>query len=211
MPKAVSAPGFRQTTSGAHGNADRTDRLPRGKPPVYTDVRRFCRKQSPAWGMTCRLRRGVGFVVPWALSSEGEPKGCMGRAESPLQAALHDNSAGSSFLSGSMTRRLRRGWWRCLPMGINSSAFGARRLPKRGSGKPFGAPAGADLLFPVGADAPTAARVVGLAVPRGVHTFLSMAKEKYAKESQRHGDYGKKALIAHFDGGARNVARNGSG
>ena len=96
-------------------------------------------------------------------------------------------------------------------MGINSSAFGARRLPKRGSGKPFGAPAGADLLFPVGSDAPTAARVVGLAVPRGVHTFLSMAKEKYAKESQRHGDYGKKALIAHFDGGARNVARNGSG
>ena len=211
MPKAVSAPGFRQTTSGAHGNADRTDRLPRGKPPVYTDVRRFCRKQSPAWGMTCRLRRGVGFVVPWALSSEGELKGCMGRAEGPLQAALHDNSAGSSFLSGSMTRRLRRGWWRCLPMGINSSAFGARRLPKRGSGKPFGAPAGADLLFPVGSDAPTAARVVGLAVPRGVHTFLSMAKEKYAKESQRHGDYGKKAFIAHFDGGARNVARNGSG
>ena len=211
MPKAVSAPGFRQTTSGAHGNADRTDCLPRGKPPVYTDVRRFCRKQSPAGGMTCRLRRGVGFVVPWALSSEGEPKGCMGRAESPLQAALHDNSAGSSFLSGSMTRRLRRGWWRCLPMGINSSAFGARRLPKRGSGKPFGAPAGADLLFPVGSDAPTAARVVGLAVPRGVHTFLSMAKEKYAKESQRHGDSGKKAPIAHFDGGARNVARNGAG
>ena len=160
-----------------------------------------------ARGLTRRLRRGVGFVVPWALSSEGEPKGCRGRAESPLQAALHDNSAGSSFLSGSMTRRLRRGWWRCLPMGINSSAFGARRLPKRGSGKPFGAPAGADLLFPVGSDAPTAARVVGLAVPRGVHTFLSMAKEKYAKESQRHGDSGKKASIAHFDGGARNVAR----
>ena len=36
-----------------------------------------------------------------------------------------------------------------------------------------------------------------------------MAKEKCAKESQRHGDYGKKASTAHFDGGARNVARNG--
>ena len=34
-----------------------------------------------------------------------------------------------------------------------------------------------------------------------------MAKEKCAKESQRHGDSGKKALIAHFDGGARYVAR----
>ena len=34
-----------------------------------------------------------------------------------------------------------------------------------------------------------------------------MAKEKCAKESQRHGDYGKKPFTAHFDGGARNVAR----
>ena len=50
-------------------------------------------------------------------------------------------------------------------------------------------------------------RELGLAVPWGVHTFLSMAKEKCAKESQRHGDSGKKALIAHFAGGARYVAR----
>ena len=52
-------------------------------------------------------------------------------------------------------------------------------------------------------------RGLGLAVPRGVHTFLSVAKEKCAKESQRHGDSGKKASIAHFDGGARYVARSG--
>ena len=44
-------------------------------------------------------------------------------------------------------------------------------------------------------------RELGLAVPRGAHTFLSVAKEKCAKESQRHGDSGKKASIAHFDGG----------
>ena len=31
-------------------------------------------------------------------------------------------------------------------------------------------------------------RGLGLAVPRGVHTFLSVAKEKCAKESRRHGD-----------------------
>ena len=49
----------------------------------------------------------------------------------------------------------------------------------------------------------------GLAALWGVHTFLSVAKEKCAKESQRHGDSGKKPFIAHFDGGARNVARNG--
>ena len=32
-PKAVSDPEFRQTTSGAHGSANRADCLPRGKPP----------------------------------------------------------------------------------------------------------------------------------------------------------------------------------
>ena len=31
-------------------------------------------------------------------------------------------------------------------------------------------------------------RELGLAVPRGAHTFLSPPKEKCAKESQRHGD-----------------------
>ena len=41
-------------------------------------------------------------------------------------------------------------------------------------------------------------RELGLAVPWGAHTFLSVAKEKCAKESQRHGDSGKKPFIAHF-------------
>ena len=51
-------------------------------------------------------------------------------------------------------------------------------------------------------------RELGLAVPWGAHTFLSVAKEKCAKESQRHGDSGKKPFIAYFDGGARYVARS---
>ena len=51
-------------------------------------------------------------------------------------------------------------------------------------------------------------RGLGLAVPWGAHTFLSVAKEKCAKESQRHGDSGKKPFIAHFGGGARYVARS---
>ena len=54
-------------------------------------------------------------------------------------------------------------------------------------------------------------RGLGLAVPWGAHTFLSVAKEKCAKESQRHGDSGKKPFIAHFGGGARYVARSGVG
>ena len=97
-PKAVSAPEFRQTTSGAHGSANRADCLPRGKPP-------------------CIASMGNNFAV----------------SNSPWRG---------------LTRRLRRG--------------------------------------------------LGLAVPRGAHTFLSVAKEKCAKESQRHGDSGKKPFIAHF-------------
>ena len=65
--------------------------------------------------------------------------------------------------------------------------------------------------FPCGGLTRRLRRGLGFAVPRGAHTFLSVAKEKCAKESQRHGDSGKKAFIAHFDGGARYVARNGVG
>ena len=45
----------------------------------------------------------------------------------------------------------------------------------------------------------------GAAAPRGA--VLSFEAKESTKESTRHGDYGKKALIAHFDGGARYVAR----
>ena len=55
-PKAVSDPEFRQTTSGAHGSANRADCLPRGKPfgapagagllPVGTDAPTAARKQG---------------------------------------------------------------------------------------------------------------------------------------------------------------------
>ena len=57
-----------------------------------------------------------------------------------------------------------------------------------------------------GTDAPTPARTDGAAAPR--RAVLSFDAKESTKESQRHGDYGKKPFIAHFDGGARNVARN---
>ena len=61
--------------------------------------------------------------------------------------------------------------------------------------------------FPAkGLDAPTTARVMGLPPRRGI--VLSFDAKESTKESQRHGDSGKKALIAHFGGGARYVARN---
>ena len=89
--------------------------------------------------------------------------------------------------------------------GTHGSANRADCLPR---GKP---PARSAERFPCGGLTRRLRRGLGLAVPWGAHTFLSVAKEKCAKESQRHGDSGKKASIAHFDGGARYVARSGVG
>ena len=91
--------------------------------------------------------------------------------------------------------------------GAHGSAGRADCLPR---GKPFGAPAGA-YPCPRWGLTRRLRRGLGLAVPWGAHTFLSVAKEKCAKESQRHGDSGKKPFIAHFGGGARYVARSGVG
>ena len=107
---------------------------------------------------------------------------------------------GSSFLFGKEPEGCRQ-----IAIGAHGSAARADCLPR---GKPFGAPAGAGLL-PVGSDAPTAARTMGLPPRRGI--VLSFDAKESTKESMRHGDSGKKAPIAHFDGGARNVARNEAG
>ena len=89
------------------------------------------------------------------------PKGCRGREESPLLFCRNIYTRG-------VFRQLRpEGDW-----GRAESPQCARRrnpLPRRGLTRRL-------------------RRGLGLAVPRGAHTFLSVAKEKCAKESQRHGD-----------------------
>ena len=45
--------------------------------------------------------------------------------------------------------------------------------------------------------------------PEGGSTFFRSERKYQRKQAARH--YGKKAFIAHFAGGARNVARNGVG
>ena len=157
----------------------------------------------PGWGLARRLRRGSGLVVLGFSRQFWCPKVSKGRAESPLvRPQAHTPCPGWG-----MTRRLRRGWWGLQPYGA-FICFGRRTEGfQRASGKPFGAPAGANPCPRRGLTR-RLRRGLGLAVPRGAHTFLSVAKEKCAKESQRHGDSGKKASNAHFDGGARYVARS---
>ena len=108
-------------------------------------------------------------------------------------------------------RFLRRGRRACSPMG----ALLLREANRRGAGGERKAPLLASTRdnFAVSKSrwwglTRRLRRELGLAVPWGAHTFLSVAKEKCAKESQRHGDSGKKASTAHFDGGARYVARS---
>ena len=100
-PKAVSAPEFRQTTSGTHGSAHRADCLPRGKPPCIASIGdNFAARNSPWWGLTRRLRRERracnlhGVLIYFG----GDPKGCRGRAESPLLASTRDNFAARNSL-----------------------------------------------------------------------------------------------------------------
>ena len=113
---------------------------------------------------------------------------------------------------------------KCRPSGLsaeggNDSEFrqttsGAHGCAGRADRLPRGKPHACDgirqlcrMRTPAGGMTRRLRRGSGLTVPWGAHTFLSVAKEKCAKESQRHGDYGKKASTAHFDVGARYVAR----
>ena len=117
--------------------------------PAFIGSQRFCRKNFTAepMGMTHRLRRGSTGAALWGccFAWVGEPKGCRGRAESPLQASMCVNLAGSSPQPG-LTRRLRRERWGCRPE--RGSTFfrcerkyqrkpAARRLREKGFYCPF--------------------------------------------------------------------------
>ena len=61
-----------------------------------------------------------GTVLLW----QANRRGAGGERKAPLQAALHDSSAGSSFLSRGLTRRLRRGSGTCRSMGRSIALSG---------------------------------------------------------------------------------------
>ena len=78
-PKAVSDPEFRQTTSRAHGSANRADCLPRGKPPACINGQQLCRKQFPLTGIDAPTPARIGTCRPKEhshFSFGGERKVC---------------------------------------------------------------------------------------------------------------------------------------
>ena len=146
---------FRHPTSGAHGSAGRTDRLPRGQPLAFGGTRPFCH----------------------------ECKGC----------SFHGFFAGFDarrFPKGNEGKRVSSGYNR------------RRRLATRSSGKqqaertavrtaPIVCPEESHLVrpqahtpAPVGIDAPTPARVVGLP-PRGGSTFFRSERKYQRKHAAR--------------------------
>ena len=106
-PKAVSDPEFRQTTSGAHGSANRADCLPRGKP-----------FGAPAGAYTC-----IGTPTP--------RRGCRGASGKP--PCLHEERqlCRKKFpLGGGLTRRLRREWMGLPPRRGIVLSFDAKESTK---------------------------------------------------------------------------------
>ena len=119
-----------------------------------------------------RLRRGLRLTVLWVFLQLRCPKVSKGeRREAGIQWIQPPKAVSDPE-------------FRQTTSGAHGSANRADCLPR---GKPFGAPAGAYPLHRGDGRADCGAGA-GLAALWGVHTFLSVAKEKCAKESQRHGD-----------------------
>ena len=184
-----------------------------GKPPAGMTRDNFA-EEIPLWrGLTRRLRREGRACSPMgrSMASSGDPKGCRGASGKPpaginKRQLCRRNSPlmGLDAPTPAREKGLQPyGALYCFGWRSEGGAGGERKAPLLAPQRETSAeevPLWRGLTRRL-------RRELGLAGPRGAHTFLSVAKEKCAKESQRHGDSGKKAPIAHFDGGARNVAR----
>ena len=83
----------------------------------------------PRRGLTRRLLRGGRACNPHGvlIYFGGDPKGCRGRAESPLHCIIGNNFAVSNSPWRGLTRRLRREGRACSPMGRSHFSFGGER------------------------------------------------------------------------------------
>ena len=162
---------------------------PRKEPLLLSAVNDSVVRISPPsrWnGAPTTVRKHRCSLMGCCFAWVGEPKGCRGRAESPLQASMCVNLAGSSPQPG-LTRRLRRERWGFRPEG-GSTFFrserkyqrkpAARRLQRRpaplrvagfGLREPFGlSSTSVRCAHPPGKRLPLPILTVGLATSRAI-------------------------------------------
>ena len=156
-------------------------------PSASCGASQLCCKKLPRWGLTCRLRRrgGTWRMVFFARRNRRGAGGNGGKYQLSRLSAEGGNDP--EFRQTTSGAHGSAGRADCLPRGKPPACSSTRQLcckksPRRGLTR---------------------------RLRRGWKgVVLSFEAKESTKESQRHGDSGKKPLIAHFDGGAHNVARN---
>ena len=168
----------------------------------------------------------MGCCFAWV----GEPKGCRGRAESPLQASMCVNLAGSSPQPGADAPAPAREWdlpshgaltlfFRWRKKSVQKKASGtatpeaacpASRYSQISAFRALPCPA---LVFAQACQSLTAYGSCAhwARAPSRPKLRSAGALRAVLDLGSLRSPAGKKASIAHFDGGARNVARNGVG
>ena len=156
-PQAVSAPEFRQTTSGAHVSAGRADCLPRGKPfgapagaypypigtptprrgaggerkaPCQHDKRQLCRKQIPLAGPDAPTpAREEGLQPYGALTCfrRRSEGGAGGRADSHPACIMGNNFAAGNSLLAGIDAPTPARIGTGRPKGRSHFSFGGER------------------------------------------------------------------------------------
>ena len=142
-------------------------------------------------GLTRRLRRGVQVQSRGVVNSLWQTNrgGAGGERKAPCKRH-YKATLPKAVPAGGLTRRLRRGRWDCRTEGGKYFLSKRKKVPKKAGGTAT----------------PEAARP---AARRGLRS--AGALRAVLDLGSLRSPAGKKASIAHFDGGARNVARNGVG
>ena len=215
-PKAVSDPEFRQTTSGAHGSANRADCLPRGKPfGAPAGARLFpCRgTDAPTPAREQSLQPYGAFTLFFRWRKKSVQKKASGTATTEAARPAVRNSQISAF--------------RALPCPALVFAQACQSLTAFGSCAHWAhAPSRPKLrsaVAPSGLSSSTGCPVSHSSLPVALLASHPPCGSLWAAPKAPLGPrfpsgqfasltlLGKKPFIAHFDGGARYVARSGVG
>ena len=152
-----------------------------------------CRALFVPWKIPCKQRRDDLIDAPTAARKVGLPPPY---GEPPPTFWAPKASKGERREAGIQwiqpPKAVSDPEFRQTTSGAHGSANRADCLPR---GKPFGAPAGADLLFPMGTDAPTAAREWDLQSKGAFILFLRWRKKSAQKKASGTATTGKSPLL----------------